>query len=142
MTNHKSKLEHHAALAVMKENTITFTTIPDGTCFRTTQLLVLLVACPPGPSPLTNCSFSSASVSGTSCKELLFPAAHGEGPRLRDSRCVLHRAALRAARTNAKANEFGTLIQKGASLRWKLKHRWGNQRGSLHLQVSVSAWWH
>lgn len=30
-------------------------------CLSTTQLLVLLVACPPGPDPLTNCSSSSSS---------------------------------------------------------------------------------
>lgn len=32
-----------------------------GICLSTTQLLVLLVACPPGPDPLTNCSSSSSS---------------------------------------------------------------------------------
>lgn len=39
----------------------TLTTRPEGTCFSTTQLLVLLVAWPPGPCPFTNCSSRSLS---------------------------------------------------------------------------------
>lgn len=50
----------------------TFTTIPVGTCLSTTQLLVLLVACPPGPDPLTNCSSSSSSLrTGRSIRSFL-----------------------------------------------------------------------
>lgn len=53
----------------------TFTTIPVGMCLSTTQLLVLLVACPPGPDPLTNCSSSSSSFrTGRSIRSFL-PAA-------------------------------------------------------------------
>lgn len=53
----------------------TFTTIPVGMCLRTTQLLVLLVAWPPGPDPRTNCSSSSSSFrTGRSVRSFL-PAA-------------------------------------------------------------------
>lgn len=48
-------------------------------CLSTTQLLVLLVACPPGPDPLTNCSSRSSSFkSGRSISRfLLATKTHG-----------------------------------------------------------------
>lgn len=42
---------------------------PVGLCRSTTQLLVVLVACPPGPDPLTNCSSRSSSASTGTCEK-------------------------------------------------------------------------
>lgn len=55
------------------------TTIPLGMCLSTTQLLVLLVACPPGPDPLTNCSSSSSSFRAGKSARLFLPAAKTQG---------------------------------------------------------------
>ena len=53
----------------------TFTTIPVGMCLSTTQLLVLFVACPPGPDPRTNCSSRSSSFRTGRSMRSFFPAA-------------------------------------------------------------------
>ena len=53
----------------------TLTTMPEGTCLSTTQLLVLLVAWPPGPWPFTNCSSSSCSSRESSAGRSFLPAA-------------------------------------------------------------------
>ncbi len=55
-----SNVHYHIHISI-STNELTFTTIPVGTCLSTTQLLVLLVACPPGPDPRTNCSSRSFS---------------------------------------------------------------------------------
>lgn len=44
-------------------------------CFSTTQLLVLLVAWPPGPCPFTNCSSSSLSFRASRAGRSFLPAA-------------------------------------------------------------------
>lgn len=53
--------------------------MPDGMCLRTTQLLVLLVACPPGPDPLTNCSSKCSSFRLSKSIRSFFPAARMRG---------------------------------------------------------------
>lgn len=60
-------------------NLLTFTTIPVGMCLSTTQLLVLLVACPPGPDPRTNCSSRSSSWSIGRSIWYFLPAAKTHG---------------------------------------------------------------
>lgn len=63
------------------EQILTFTTIPLGMCLSTTQLLVLLVACPPGPDPLTNCSSRSSSFkTGRSINPFLLAAKRHGSP--------------------------------------------------------------
>lgn len=72
----------HSTTAVMKhecQKTLTFTTIPLGICLSTTQLLVLLVACPPGPDPLTNCSSRSSSFRIGRSNSPFLPAAKTHG---------------------------------------------------------------
>lgn len=101
----------------IKQNPITFTTIPDGICFRTTQLFVLFVAWPPGPSPLTNCSSNSASLSSRRFKEFFFLAAWSKGRLGRESCCFLrthpaHDGVCTFLSKNAKWNKPGTFIQK------------------------------
>lgn len=86
-------------------------------CFRTTQLFVLFVAWPPGPSPLTNCSSNSASLSSRRFKEFLFLAAWSKGTLARESCCFLkiHRAhdgVCTPLSKKAKWNKLGTFIQK------------------------------
>lgn len=61
------------------QRTLTLTTIPLGMCLSTTQLLVLLVACPPGPDPLTNCSSSSSSLRTGRAVSSFLPAANTQG---------------------------------------------------------------
>lgn len=56
-----------------------FTTIPVGMCLSTTQLLVLLVACPPGPDPRTNCSSRSSSCKTGRSIWYFLPAAKTNG---------------------------------------------------------------
>lgn len=58
---------------------LTFTTMPVGMCLSTTQLLVLLVACPPGPDPLTNCSSRSSSFNTGRSMRSFLPAAKTNG---------------------------------------------------------------
>lgn len=66
---------------------LTLTTIPLGMCLSTTQLLVLLVACPPGPEPLTNCSSKSSSLRLGRSIRSFFPAVNTLGsPTGRDLR--------------------------------------------------------
>lgn len=60
---------------------LTFTIVPLGMCLSTTQLLVLLVACPPGPDPLTNCSSRSFSFkTGRSISPFLLAASTKTSP--------------------------------------------------------------